>query len=316
MTKSETDYCILSAAPSLTKSGLIKALDDDSRYRVIYAETAAEILSAAATEPLDLILVDDDPALVSLPDLVTKAKGNNIDIPILVFRDGLGGMGDDKIWTIGIDDCILRPVRASEPIHHVTRSLNTRKLGRNVEELRRENQQLYQLATTDSLTRLVNRRYFMERLSTEFSRAKRFNRRLGYLICDIDHFKHVNDTYGHSVGDRVLKQVSAILASTVRSIDTAGRYGGEEFVLLLPETAIEGVLFVAEKIRRTVEEFDFTPEDPNEPNGPAHITISLGAATYPEVMVETPEELIELADQALYRAKEAGRNRVESARKG
>lgn len=315
MSQNDSKYHILAAAPSLAKSGLLDALDGDPHYLLSHAASSVEILKAAATLPLDLILVDDDPNLVSLPELVTKAKGNNAAIPILVFRDNLVAMSDDKIWTLGIDDCILRPVRALELLHHVSRALNTRKLGRNCEELRRENQQLYQLATTDGLTRLVNRRYFMERMNSEFSRVKRFNGRLGYLICDIDHFKNVNDTYGHGVGDRILKQVSAILASTVRLIDTAGRYGGEEFVLLLPETAIEGVVFVGEKIRRNVEEFDFTPENPSDPPGPSHITISIGAAAFPDVQVETPEELLELADQALYRAKEGGRNRVERAYK-
>ncbi len=313
MSQNDTKYCILAAAPSLSKSGLIKILDDDPHYQILHTTTWAETLRAAASEPLDLILIDDEPGVNSLPDLVTKAKGNNVDIPILVFRDGLVGMTDDKIWTLGIDDCILGNVRASQLLHHIQRALNARGLGRNNEELKRENLQLYQLAITDSLTRLVNRRHFMERMGTEFARAKRFNGKLGYIICDIDHFKNVNDTYGHGVGDRVLRQVSSILAATVRSIDTAGRYGGEEFVLLLPETAIEGVLYVAEKIRRTVDAFDFTPGDPSEPPGPAHITISLGVAAYPEVKVEAPEELCELADQALYRAKEGGRNRVETA---
>ncbi len=313
MSQSDTKYRILAAAPSLAQNGFLKALDDDPRYQIIRTDSAPETLKAAASESLDLILVDDDPGLISLPELVTKAKGANVDIPILVFRDGFKGMTDEKIWTLGIDDCIQRPVRASELLHHVTRALNSRQLGRHNEELRRENQELYQLAITDSLTRLINRRHFMERLGAEFSRAKRFSGRIGAVICDIDHFKKVNDTYGHGVGDRVLRQVSGILAATVRSIDTAGRYGGEEFVLLLPETAIEGVLFVAEKVRRAIDEFDFTPEDTSEPPGPAHITISLGAASYPESKVETPDELLQLSDQALYRAKEGGRNRVELA---
>jgi len=313
MSQNDTKNTILAAAPSLVKNGLIKALVNDAQYNVIHAHTPAEILKFAGQDALDLVLVDDDPALISLPELVTRVKGNNVDIPILVFREGVVGLNDDKIWTLGIDDCILRPVRASELLHHVGRALNTRRLGRSCEDLRKENQQLYQLATTDGLTRLVNRRYFMERLSSEFARVKRFHGRLGYLICDIDHFKVVNDTYGHGVGDRVLKQVSAILARTVRLIDTAGRYGGEEFVLLLPETAIDGVVFVGEKIRRSVEDFNFTPDDPAESPGPAHITVSIGAAAFPDVKVETPEELLELADQALYRAKEGGRNRVERA---
>lgn len=313
MSQNDSKYLILAASPSLAKSGHIIALETDPHYRVIKAETSSEVLKIAATEALDLILVDDNPGYLSLPELVTKAKGNSVDIPILVFRDSSTGFSDDKIWTLGIDDCIINPVRASELLHHITRALNARRLGKHCEELREENKQLYQLAITDSLTRLVNRRHFMERMAAEFARAKRFNGRLGAIICDIDHFKRVNDTFGHGAGDRVLKQVSALIAANVRSIDMAGRYGGEEFVLLLPETALSGVAYVAGKIRRAIEEFDFSPADPQEPPGPQHITISLGAAAFPEVKVDTPEELLQLADQALYRAKENGRNRVETA---
>lgn len=313
MTQNDRKYQILSVAPSLIESGLLKAIEGDPNYIVIQAHSASDALKIASSDPLDLILVDENPAIVSLPDLVAKAKGNNINIPILVFRDSVSITQDDRIWTLGIDDCILKPVRAVKFLHHIRRALHASRLGQDCENLRKENQQLYQLAITDSLTRLVNRRHFMERLNAEFARAKRFEGRLGYLICDIDHFKKVNDNYGHSVGDRVLKQVSTILASVIRSIDMAGRYGGEEFVLLLPETGRKGALFVAEKVRRTVEEFDFSPRDEDELPGPQHLTISIGAATFPESNVETTERLIEAADQALYRAKENGRNRVEAA---
>lgn len=313
MTQYELKYRILDAAPSLSKSGLIQALTGDHQYDVLRAHSPSEALKLAESGPLDLILVDGDDGWISLPDLIIKAKGADSEVPILVFRDPIPKQGDEKIWTFGIDDCIRRPVAPAELLHHVQRALKLHRLGIQCSELTSENQKLYQLAITDGLTKLVNRRYFIERLNAEFARARRFNGRVGVVICDIDFFKKVNDTYGHTVGDRVLKQVSGILSSTVRGIDLAGRYGGEEFVLMLPETAIEGVTFVAEKVRKAIEEFDFSPTDPEDLPGPAHLTISLGCAAYPEIPAEQAQALLEAADQALYRAKQGGRNRVEGA---
>jgi two-component system cell cycle response regulator len=314
MNQNEPKYHILAAAPSLVKGGLMAALENDHHYQVVHAESPAEALKLASNGSIDLILVDGDDGWISLPELVIRTKGTDADVPILVIRDGRVKAGDDRIWTIGIDDCIRHPVLAIELVHHVNRALKLRNLGRKCDELSKENQQLYQLAITDGLTKLVNRRYFSERLNSEFARVKRFGGRIGYVICDIDHFKKVNDTYGHAVGDRVLKQIAAILLASVRSIDTAGRYGGEEFVLMLPETELAGVVRVAEKIRSTVEAYDFTPDDPDELPGPAHITISLGAISYPEIKVNSSSDLMELADQALYQAKQNGRNRIECAK--
>ena len=159
-------------------------------------------------------------------------------------------------------------------------------------------------ALSDGLTQVFNHRYFQERLSTEFSRARRTNETLSLLMADIDNFKQVNDTYGHRIGDIILQQIAGILRRSVRSEDVVARYGGEEFVIILIGSDRKGALKMAERIRAAVESVSFLAED-----YAILLTISIGTATYPDDGRE-PWQLIEHADRALYRAKEEGRNRV------
>ncbi|HIE59298.1 MAG TPA: GGDEF domain-containing protein [Hydrogenothermaceae bacterium] len=153
------------------------------------------------------------------------------------------------------------------------------------------------------LTGLFNKGKFNKVLKKEVERAKRYKRPLSLIIFDIDHFKRINDTYGHKVGDEVLKELAKIIKSVIRKADFVARWGGEEFVILAPETDLDGALNLAEKLRQTVEKHQF----PTVKN----VTISLGVAQY--IDGETPEEFIIRADMALYKAKENGRNRVEVA---
>ena len=173
-----------------------------------------------------------------------------------------------------------------------------------------ENARLFEetktLAITDGMTGLYNHRYFLERITEEFERTKRYKRSLSLIMIDVDHFKKYNDTHGHPKGDGILKGVAKILKDTVRKSDTAARYGGEEFVIILPETGGEEALLVAEKLRMEVETHDF-PGGETQPLG--RITISQGVASCKEEL-KSFDELIKNADNALYRAKEEGRNRV------
>jgi diguanylate cyclase (GGDEF)-like protein len=163
------------------------------------------------------------------------------------------------------------------------------------------------LSVTDGLTGLFNRRHFSERIEEEFSKASRYQTPLSVLIMDVDHFKRVNDTYGHQVGDIVLIAVAQILRQSVRETDLIGRYGGEEFVVLLPHTEMEQAVAVAEKIRKAVSEKLI-----GEMDGKA-VTISIGVAGMDGVEARNVDDLIRHADGALYRAKEEGRNRVVAA---
>ena len=171
-----------------------------------------------------------------------------------------------------------------------------------------ERAQLYTAAITDGLTGLYVSRYLRHRLKEELRTAQRYNRQLSVVMVDIDHFKKVNDTYGHQAGDEVLRVVARCLLDTVREgIDIAARYGGEEFALFLPETSVEGAGALAERLRRLIE------KQRVEVGGEViRVTTSCGVATSPDHGT-LPEVLVERADQALYRAKEGGRNRVEVA---
>lgn len=165
--------------------------------------------------------------------------------------------------------------------------------------------QLEEDSQTDFLTGLNNMRYFMERFGQTISSAKYHNETLSLILLDIDHFKKVNDTYGHASGDLILAGLSPILKESCRSYDTVSRNGGEEFSVLLPDCPYYKAVEIADRIRRRVEEHIFLLPD----NLRVQITISAGVATYPET-VKHPEYLYEQADQALYRAKKEGRNRV------
>lgn len=172
-----------------------------------------------------------------------------------------------------------------------------------------ENARLFELATYDGLTQLMRRSAFDAILQTEGQRSRRYSRPFSLIMLDIDHFKKLNDTYGHQVGDLVLKKLAGTLKSSLRHTDTASRYGGEEFSILLPETSDSAALVVAENLRSRIEGLDL-----NLDGTPAiKITASLGIYTSGAGETLTNEELYERADAALYRAKVAGRNRVEAA---
>jgi two-component system cell cycle response regulator len=168
---------------------------------------------------------------------------------------------------------------------------------------------LQNLAALDPLTNIYNRRFGLGRLHEEFGRAVRVASPLGVLMLDIDHFKAVNDTYGHLVGDRVLKSVCAIVRSSLREGDVLLRYGGEELLAVMPAASTEDLRQMGERLRQAVEDSSVADGEKS-----VRVTLSAGGAAYPSQNVEHEEGLIRLADEALYRAKDGGRNRVEIAR--
>ncbi|MEW6710003.1 MAG: GGDEF domain-containing protein, partial [Candidatus Riflebacteria bacterium] len=166
-----------------------------------------------------------------------------------------------------------------------------------------DNTKLFKLAITDGLTGLFLVRHFKNKLNEEIKRARRYHKVFTILFFDIDHFKKFNDTYGHHVGDEVLKQVAVIFKKSLREdIDMAARYGGEEMIALLPETDSEGAMVVAERLRQSIDGHDFTGHDT-----PLHVTVSIGIAEFPRHDNEGPA-LIRKADTALYFCKKNGRN--------
>jgi len=165
------------------------------------------------------------------------------------------------------------------------------------------------MAIRDGLTDLYNHRHSVELVGSEFQRVGRYAAAVSLLMIDVDHFKAVNDEHGHPAGDAVLRELSRLLKEHVRTVDSVGRYGGEEFVVLLPHTAADEAHQTADRLRRSIEAHAFRHGD-----GVLRVTASVGVATYPGDGVASAEDLIRAADNALYRAKQAGRNQVAQQR--
>lgn len=178
---------------------------------------------------------------------------------------------------------------------------------RDVTEMAIYEQKLIEMNMKDGLTGIYNRRYFEGRIKEEFDRNKRYGQSFSLCMFDLDHFKRVNDTCGHLYGDSVLQSVAEIITAAIRTSDILVRYGGEEFCLMLPETGLENAAATAERCRAAIQGYAFMYQ-----NERLRITISLGVAELTDKVV-SPESLIEKADQALYEAKRAGRNRVVMA---
>jgi diguanylate cyclase (GGDEF)-like protein len=226
------------------------------------------------------------------------------DIPIIM----LTGREDRDLKIRGLEqgacDYVTKPFDAGELVARVKVQLKIKALQ---DELKKSNELLKELSNTDPLTHLNNRRYLTKALNSELLRAERTGDCLSLIIVDIDHFKKINDTYGHQNGDKVLTTIADVTQAHLRCYDIAARYGGEEFVLVLPGTSLAGGTEVAERLRAEVEAISFAP-----PLDKLSVTISLGVALFPSPLTDDMESLIRQADEALYRAKQQGRNRVET----
>lgn len=174
--------------------------------------------------------------------------------------------------------------------------------GDNIESAYHE--EIYRLSTVDGLTQIFNKRYFLDTLDRELSRARRYDRPLALVMFDIDHFKACNDTYGHRAGDYVLREIANLVRDRARKVDVVARYGGEEFAIILPEIDLEGAKVMAEKVRQMIETQRFVFEGRHIP-----VTISVGVAELLPDLANS-DDLIKTADARLYRAKEGGRNQV------
>ncbi len=172
-------------------------------------------------------------------------------------------------------------------------------------ELEKKNKKLYELATYDYLTKLYNRAFVMDMFSKEFSKSKRHGHELACLLLDIDNFKKINDTYGHLTGDVVLRQIGLRLKADIREQDIVGRYGGEEFLIVLPNTNLEQALFVAEKVRKKIEDLEIRSN-----NKMIKTSVSIGVSDINHNGPDKVDDLLYQADTALYRAKRKGKNRT------
>jgi len=203
---------------------------------------------------------------------------------------------------LGVNDFIMRPIERNELLARVRTQIRRQ---RYAAELRRSVSNTLALAITDELTSLYNRRYFERQLSLMLDKAQQQDRDMAVMLIDMDYFKAVNDLHGHDTGDAVLREFADRLRRNIRGVDLACRFGGEEFVVLMPDTDCRQAQEIAERIRQAVSERRF-----NAAGSPLHVTMSAGVA-FNEFDTDTPDILLKRADLALYRAKREGRNRVE-----
>ena len=281
-------------------------------YEIVWVQTGASAIKTAKTGPFDVIVLD-----LVLPDLGgnevcrwLKHDKDTQNIPIII----LSAKGSAKERVVGLetgaDDYLSKPYDPSELKARIYASLRTKILQ---DELRKKNRQLEEvllqmktLAMTDQLTGLFNRRAFLTVFEKEFSRTQRYNHSTSCLLIDIDHFKSINDEHGHNAGDEVLKEISQVMMNCLRKADTVARWGGEEFIILLPETSKKNALLIASRILHSVSIYTFA-------SVPKPVTVSIGLAAIPDPGVDTIDKLIAASDGALYEAKAKGRNRVEIA---
>lgn len=204
-------------------------------------------------------------------------------------------------------NCTIMPItNARSEITHICLIIyDVTEVAANRLQLQRANSKLHIISQTDGLTGLLNRKHWEEGLLHEFKRYQRYKHTCSLLMFDIDHFKRINDTYGHPAGDEVIRQTAAVVKDCVRDIDICGRYGGEEFTIILVDTNAEGATIVAERLRKAIEANTVYYDE-----HVINFTISLGVAEIHD-QITTPVEWIDASDRGLYRAKRAGRNQTQ-----
>jgi diguanylate cyclase (GGDEF)-like protein len=290
------------------RASLRKALEESHRFdRIVEARDGFEGLRLLLAEGADIVICDlEMPGLDGEKLLATqRTRPGSEDVPFLFLTSERNPDRIARLLRAGASDWIQKPFHPSELLARLELHLRLRRLQ---VELREKNATLERLSTTDPVTGLRTRRWVGEFLAFEILRARRYRNPLSLLMADLDHFKRVNDTHGHRAGDTVLRALSDVMRSTLRSTDLVGRYGGEEFLVVLPQTDLAGALVLAERVREAVEQTSIDLGGTS-----LSVTTSIGAAAFGGA-IESAEAFIEAADAALYEAKNAGRNRVVAAR--
>jgi two-component system cell cycle response regulator len=285
---------------------VIRTLEPLNLFTFYYeAEDGLEGFKKLLSSPVDIILCDlEMPCIDGFKFLcMLKARPELLSIPVLILTSVDDRERKLKCLEQGASDYITKPFDQEELVARVKIHLKMKKLQ---DDLKHSNDLLLELSNTDYLTGLFNRRYMMDALEKEVQRSVRKCGELSLIILDIDHFKHVNDRFGHLQGDVVLQRVALQMKKELRSYDYAARYGGEEFIAILPDSTLEQSALVAERIRLAVQDTSF-----DGPLAPLCLTASLGVARFSRGQSATVDGFITQADSALYRAKANGRNRVE-----
>lgn len=264
------------------------------------AASAEEALDILRTSPMDVVITD-----IILPgqdglELTDEIRRDH-DSEVIVMTGYSGNYSYEEAISKGASDFVFKPVRFEELLLRLKRVLRERELTR---ERDRMVQKLQELAITDGLTKLHNSRHFYHQLEIEVGRCIRYKHPLALLLLDIDHFKDYNDSHGHLEGDKVLIRFGKVIRDGLRNMDSAYRYGGEEFTAILPETSGDEALTVARRIKDTVASQVFHPSG----QGADRLTISIGVTEY--LQAEDLTAFVQRADNAMYQSKQQGRNRV------
>jgi two-component system cell cycle response regulator len=289
---------------------LAKVLEREG-YQVKIAKDGREAIRQVRAEPPDLVLLD-----MILPDLdglevlrILKARAEDQFIPVILLS--VKADLDSRVagLRIGADDFLAKPFADAEIQARAAAMLRIKSLQ---DQLHSTKAQLEKLSVTDGLTGLYNHRHFEERLREEFRRGHRYSDPVALIMLDLDHFKSINDRYGHPFGDRVLRGTAELISTSIRDPDICARYGGEEFALILPKAHLQGAITVAERIHREMGQKTYSVEgDPGQGKAAeVRVTVSQGIAFFPSKDVTSPETLVKFADEALYRAKRDGRNAI------
>ncbi len=296
---------------------LTEVLIDDG-HRVVTAEDGDKAIEIFQRQSFPLVITD-----IRMPgrngiQLLEDIKAINSEAEVIIMTSHASFETALKAMANGAYDYLIKPFESlnmistvvNRAVDNIRLKEERRKLEErlkiNNEQLQKANQELKELSSRDGLTNLFNHRHIMELLEAEVRRSKRYSRVFSLIFLDVDHFKKYNDTHGHSAGDDLLCALGKILAARLRASDMAGRYGGEEFVLILPETNKTGAVHVAADICRQVARCPF-PGRESQPGGA--VTVSVGVASYPEDGADAAA-VIHRADEAMYSAKHGGRNRV------
>jgi two-component system cell cycle response regulator len=292
---------VLVVDDSLVVRAVVRSRLEEEGYRVVEAVDGVAALDECRQAVPDVVLLDVEMPGIDGREVLRRLKADPglADIPV-VFLTARIGMADvvDGLRS-GAHDYLRKPFEPEELVARVAAAAHVKKLQ---DRLRERNAALETMSRTDLLTGLYNRRHLSDVLTRQHAIAQRNTLPLGVILLDLDHFKQVNDTYGHAAGDQVLCEVARRMRGQLRTGDVAGRWGGEEFLVVLPDSDDAGAAQVAERIRTAlaVEPVHFAGHD-------IAVTMSAGCAV--DAMA-TPQELISLADTCLYRAKETGRDRV------
>jgi len=294
---------ILVAEDSLVVRAVVSDQLEDEGYEVVQAIDGQSALEQCTLTRPDAILLDIEMPGMDGHEVLARLKADAklSDIPV-VFLTGRTSTADMVAGLrAGAHDYLKKPFEAAELIARIGGAVRIKRLQ---DELQLRNQQLDLLSRIDGLTGVYNRRHVDEQLEAEANRASRYGEPFAVLMLDIDHFKHVNDHEGHPAGDRVLKEFARRVQAVVRTNDIVGRWGGEEFVIIAPETDSENAVLLAQRVRSEVcqRPFDLGGRS-------IDVTVSIGCAAG----VESDTALVDRADKALYRSKTEGRNRVTTA---